>query len=396
MGKIAAIARTGLMALLLHPLRSGATLACLVAVLLPYLAGVGVARGLADEAEASIALGADLYLAGTRFGRPAPVPLEALARVRAVPGVRDAYPRIVGEVTLGTARVPAVVVGLPADRLPPAARCVEGRLFRAGAGNELVLGAELARRLALGVGARLPPFYRNEAGEKVSTVVGLFRAEAPLWEANLVFCSLETAAEIFDQQGLATAFLVTAEPGYGAAVADALRRLPDLGRDVHGRVSPRVTSRDDLRTLLPTAQRHMAGILQLHFVLAFAVLIPLLMVASGIGLTERRREAALLKATGWMTDELLLRGAVESLALCLLGASAALLLAWVWLAACNGRGIAGIFLPGVEAAPAFRVPFRLLPLPAFLAFLVSFAVVASGTLYSTWRAATAAPAAALR
>jgi ABC-type lipoprotein release transport system permease subunit len=396
MGRIAAIARTGLLALLLHPLRSGATLACLVAVLLPYLAGMGVARGLADEAEASISGGAELFVLGTRFGRPAPVPLDALARVRAVPGVRDAFPRIVGEIALGRDRVAAVVVGLPADRVPPSARCVEGRLFREGAPNELVLGAGLARRLGLAIGDRIPPFYRNEAGERVSTVVGLFRADAPLWEANLVFCSLETAAAIFDQEGLATAFLVTAEPGYAEAAADALRRLPDLGRDAHGRIFPAVTSRDDLRARLPEAQRHLAGIFQLHFVLAFAVLIPLLMVASGIGLVERRREAALLKATGWMTDDLLLRGAVESLALCLLGASAAVLLAWIWLHLLNGRGVAGIFLPGAETAPAFRVPFRLLPLPAFLAFLVSFATVASGTLYSTWRAATTAPAAALR
>jgi ABC-type lipoprotein release transport system permease subunit len=62
----------------------------------------------------------------------------------------------------------------------------------------------------------------------------------------------------------------------------------------------------------------------------------------------------------------------------------------------NGRGVAGIFLEGVDADPAFRVPFRLTPVPALLATVASFAVVAVGTLVSTWRTASAAPAEALR
>jgi ABC-type lipoprotein release transport system permease subunit len=72
------------------------------------------------------------------------------------------------------------------------------------------------------------------------------------------------------------------------------------------------------------------------------------------------------------------------------------LLAWAWLDVLNARGIAGIFLPGAGWAPAFRVPFRLAPVPALLGFAVSFAIVSTGTLYSTWRAATAEPALALR
>lgn len=397
MRTLAAIARTGLAAVVLHPLRSGATVACLVAVLLPYTAGAGVARGLLDQAEASIRGGADLYVAGSRFGRRAPVPLAAMQRIRQLPGVRDVYPRIVGEVTLGTEHVQAVVVGLPADRLPATTACAEGRLFRGGESHELVVGVALARRLRLGVGSHLPPFYRNPAGEHVLTVVGLFRADLPIWEANLMFCSLEMASEIFDQQGTATSFLVQCVPGYRHAVKSTVRRWPTLGeRDAHGSLAPVVTSQEDLQALLPRSLRHLDGIFQLHFVLAFAVGIPLLMVTSGLGLSERRREAALLKATGWMTDELLLRAMVEGLVLCLLGASLAILLAYAWLGLLNGWGIAGIFLPGADTAPAFSVPFRLVPVPALLAFVVSFAVVATGTLYSTWRAATAAPALAMR
>jgi ABC-type lipoprotein release transport system permease subunit len=410
MSKLSAIARTGLVAVLLHPLRSGATLLCLVAVLSPYVAGAGVARGLADAAETSVRMGADAYVTGIRFGRPAPVPLSLLDAVRGVPGVREAFPRIVGEIALGRDHVPAVVVGIPADRVPSAARFVEGRMFQPGAGNELVLGAELARRLAIQVGARIPPFYRSRSGERVSKVVGIFRADLPLWEANLVFCSFETAAQLFDQEGLATSLLVRCEPGYRDSVVAALRQLPPVEDTAAaaqpgapgdtaaagGPVTPIVTTRDDLRALLPRGMAHLEGIFQIHFVLAFAVGIPLLMVAAGLGLSGRRREAALLKATGWMTDEVLLQGMVESLVLALIGASAAVLLAWVWMDAFNARGIAGIFLPGAGSSPAFRVPFRLAPVPALLGFVVSFAIVSTGTLYSTWRAATAEPALALR
>lgn len=392
-----AIARTGLVDVLLHPLRSGATLLCLVSLLLPFLAGVGVSRGLLEDARESIRSGADLHVSGTRFGRPAPVPLEALETVRAIPGVRDVRPRIVGEIALGRDRIPAVLVGLGAGRLPLDTGALEGRPFRGDGSLELVVGAELARRLHLEVGSRLPPFYRNAAGERVATVVGVFRRDVPAWAANLVFCSLGSAAEIFDQEGLCTELLVTCEPGYLHAVEVAILRLPGLAaRDAHGPVLPQVLSRDALEAALPQALRHLDGIFYLHFVIAFAVGIPLLMVVSGVGLAERRREAALLKALGWATDAVLVKGLVESLALSVLGASLAYLGAALWLDAFGGRGIAGIFLPGAEAAPTFPLPFRLGGVPALLSFVVSFAVVGTGTLWSNWRAARAEPAMAMR
>ena len=397
MNKLLAIAHTGVTAVLLHPMRSAATLVCLVAILLPYVSGTAVARGLLEQAEVAIGGGADLRVAGSRFGRPAPVPLSAAEALREIPGVTEVVPRIVGEVALGKENIGVVVVGLPAGRLPANTQCVKGELFQPGVLNQLVIGAELAQRLRLDVGSALPPFYRNRTGERVSTVVGLFRADLPIWEANLMFCSLETAQAIFDQRGLVTGFLVECEPGFREAVKRSVLRLSDLADDdAHGPVAPVVMSQEDLRSVLPQSLRHMEGLFDLHFILAFAVGIPLLMVTSGLGLSERRSEAALLKATGWMTDELLLRGMVESLVLCLLGASLAVLLAWGWLDLLNGKGVASIFLPGAEVSPTFRVPFRLTPVPALLGFIISFLLVATGTLYSTWRAATTPPALALR
>src|SRR5262249_41800186 len=141
---------------------------------------------------------------------------------------------------------------------------------------------------------------------------------------------------------------------------------------------------------------HRGGIFNLHFVLAFAVGIPVILVTSGLGLSERRREVGILKATGWQTDEVLLRNAVESFALSLAGACNAILLAFAWLQWLNGYWIASIFLNGIDVVPAIRVPFRISPIPVLFAFLLSFVLVMTGTLYSSWRASTVSPIEAMR
>jgi ABC-type lipoprotein release transport system permease subunit len=389
------IARTGLTSLLLHPHRALVTLACLVAVLLPYLVGLGLSRGLQDEAASAVRFGADLYVTGEEFGRPVPVPLADLDAVRSVPGVTAVVPRIVGRIELGKDRVSAVVVGVPLKDFPPGLECVEGRLYRGGPRNELVLGSELARRLHLEVGSLLPPFYHSRTGEHVSEVVGIFRSDVSLWQARLIVTSLETAAHLFDRPGLATDFLVHCRPGYQEEVRHALRRHVLLGLP-GGPAPPRVVAREDLAALLPQGPLQREGIFTLLFVLAFAVGILVILVTSGFGLSERRREIGILKAVGWQTDELLLRSLVESVLLSLAGASLAVVLAFAWLKGLNGYWIAGVFLAGVDRSPGFSVPFRLMPVPTLLAFLVAFVVVMSGSLYSTWRAATAPPREAMR
>jgi ABC-type lipoprotein release transport system permease subunit len=394
------IARTGLTAVCLYPQRALVTTACVVAVLLPYLVGLGLSRGVQDDAEAAVRFGADLYVTGEEFGRPVPVPLAAADEVRKLPGVVAVTPRIVGRVELGKDRVSAVLVGVPVEDFPSGLECVRGRLPHrpaegSGQRNELVIGSELARRLHLDVGSLLPPFYHSRAGDRVSEVVGVFRSDVSLWQARLVVTSFETAAHIFDQSGLATDLLVYCRPDYQEEVRRAIRRdvvlqLPG------GPARPRVTAREDLARLLPQGPLRREGAFTALFVLAFAVAILVILVTSGFGLSERRREIGILKATGWQTDELLLRSLAESFLLSLAGACLAVVGAFVWLRGLNGWWIAGVFLAGVERAPGFRVPFRLTPVSALLAFLLAFVVVMSGSLYSTWRAATAPPREAMR
>jgi ABC-type lipoprotein release transport system permease subunit len=391
------IAGTGLAAVLLHPVRSCVTVAALFAVLLPYLVGLGMSRGLRDEAEASVHFGADLYVTGNQFGREVPVPLSALKAIAKIDGVTEVTPRIVGGLVLGKEREPAVLVGLPPGKFPPSVSCVAGRLPRAGKVNELVIGTGLAHKLRLEVGSLLPPFYHNARGERLSKVVGVFRPDVSHWQTNLVFTSFDTAAAVFDQRGLATDVLVWCRPGYQDQVREAILQTVSLAPgEKTARVRPRVLTRQDLEVLLPSGLVHREGVFTLHFLLAFAVGILVVLVTSGFGHAGRRREIGILKATGWQTDEILLRGLVENSLLGLAAAALAVVGAFLWLRVGNGYWVAGIFLPGVGVSPPFEVPFRLAPVPVLLAVIVSLVVVMTGTLYSTWRVATVPPWQALR
>jgi ABC-type lipoprotein release transport system permease subunit len=392
-----AIGYTGLVALLQYPLRSVATIGCVVAVLLPYLAGIGLSQGIQEQADEAVRFGADLYVNGQQFGREAPVPVALADRIRQIDGVTAVVPRIVARIVLGKNREEAVLVGMPLEHFPAGVACVEGRLPHPSRVNELVVGRALAERLALHVGSLIPPFYHSAQGDKVSKAVGIFKADVSLWEANLVLTSFATASAICNQEGLATDLLVYCREGYRDGVRSAiLRGQPLPAPQADSGIGLEVTGRDDVQALLPTGLLHREGIFNLHFLVAFAVAILTILVTSGFGSSERRREIGILKATGWQTDELLLRGIVESFLLALAGAALSVVLAFVWLRLLNGYWIASIFLPGVGVRPDFPVPFRLAPVPALLSFLLAVVLVLCGSVYATWRAAVVPPREAMR
>ena len=390
------IARTGVTSIRLHPWRSAATVLCVIAVLVPYLTGLAICGGLSEQAAQSIDGGGDLYVTGRQFGRSVALPLDAVKKIAALPGVTSAVPRIVGTLTIGDERHHAVVVGVRADNLPDGTSLVDGRWFEAGPVNELVVGSELAARLKLKVGSLIPPFYQNRQGERISKVVGIFSRNAPLWQANLMLTSFETAARLFDQPGLATDILVRCRKGTEQELAASIRRrLHWIGAD-GSRLDVRVITRQDLHGLWAAAAAHRDGIFQLHWMLALSISVLAVMVTSAFGTSERRGEVAVLKAIGWRTDEVLLRSGVEGLLLGVAGAAVSILLAWLWLRCLNGYGVAALFLPTLGIRPHVSIPTRLLPAPVLLAAIVSWIVVTSGSFYATWRTAMTPPAHALR
>lgn len=391
------IALTGAASVRLHPLRSAVCVVVLVIALVPYLVGLALARGLEDEARAAAEFGADLYVRGSRFGRPAPIPLAAADAIAALDGVTTVTPRIVAALHLGRDHVSAVLVGVPAGRLTAYADCVEGELPRPGGAHEIVIGSALARQLSLDVGAMLPRLQSNARGERVARVVGVFRPDAPPWQAHLILTTFDAATQVFGQEGLATDLLVECRPGYADAIRRHILQKIALGPPSDpGAVRPHVVTRDDVLALLPRGPLRREGVFTAHMLLALIAALLVLLVTSGLGLSERRREVGVLKACGWHTDEVLLRGAAEGLCLSLIGAALSLLLAWLWLRVFNGFGVAALYLDGALLVPDFRVPYRLTPVPALLALVLALTVVLTGTLWSVWRAAAAPPREAMR
>lgn len=397
MWKFIEVARTGLDSVYLYPARNLATVAAVLAVLLPYLAALGISHGVQRQADLSVRVGADLYVSGIQFGRQVPVPLEAGSQLASIPGVTSVVPRIVGSIRLGKNDEAAVLVGMPVEHFATKVQCVDGRLPRPGSRNELVVGSELASRLNLKVGSMIPPFYRNSKGERLSEVVGVFRSDVPLWQSRMLLTTIETAAAIFDQPGLVSGFMVDCQKGYEAHVsAQIQRRFHAGGNDSTAAIRPKVTAREELSALLSSGMMRREGVFNLHYTLAFGAAILVVLVTSGFGLAERRREIGILKATGWQTDEILLRGLVESVMLSVSSAALAVVVSYVWLRWFNGLGIASVFLADVNVVPEFRVPFRLAPIPTLLAFLIALVMVTTGTLYCSWRAATTPPVEAMR
>ncbi|HZU34993.1 MAG TPA: hypothetical protein VFA18_03750, partial [Gemmataceae bacterium] len=113
-----AVAWTGVVAILQYPLRSLATVGCLVAVLLPFTAGLGLSKGVQREAETSIRSGADFYVSANLLGREVPVPVSLVDSIRKFDGVTKVVPRIVAPVVLGKNDESVVLVGLPAEHFP--------------------------------------------------------------------------------------------------------------------------------------------------------------------------------------------------------------------------------------------------------------------------------------
>src|SRR6516225_7320215 len=149
MHTILEVSRTGLDAVLLHRGRSVATIGCLLSLLVPFLVGLGISRGIQEEADRAVDMGSDLYVRGWVLGAEAAVPLAVMDQVRPIEGVKEVIPRIVGDMVLGKERISAVLVGIPVRRFPPGLKCVRGRLYGESGRNEVVIGTELAHRLGL-------------------------------------------------------------------------------------------------------------------------------------------------------------------------------------------------------------------------------------------------------
>jgi ABC-type antimicrobial peptide transport system permease subunit len=207
--------------------------------------------------------------------------------------------------------------------------------------------------------------------------------------------SFEDASHFFLMEGKATDILIYTRPGYATKLAEKIQTewaVNEKSMDPPLRVQDkRLVKRYFLR-----GYNYRTGVFTALYMVVFALAIPAILVTSGFGLTERKREIGIYKATGWQTFDVLEMVALENLTLSLTGAPIAILLSFVWLKVFNGAFIAQFFIAEVGLVSRFPVPSRFVPLPIIFSFFFAVILTMVGSLYSTWRTSIIPPSEAIK
>jgi ABC-type lipoprotein release transport system permease subunit len=303
-------------------------------------------------------------------------------------GVVRVYPRVVGR-TYFSNRL-ATIVGIPPENVTESIRLIEGKMFREK--GEVVIGKGLAKEFNLQIGVR---FTLAANPSKLFKITGFFDADATIWSANLILMAFEDAAEFFQVKGKATDILIYTRPGYAPLLA---KEIQEKSLSTPDSLEPPLRVQDKLlvRRYFERGFNYKAGVFTALYTVAFALAIPALLIVSGFGQTERRKEIGIIKATGWQTQEVMDMVALENLIISLTSAPLAILIAMAWLKLFNGAFIAQFFIAEIGLMAPFPVPSRFLPIPCFFAFLFAIVLTMVGSLYSTWKTATVPPVEAMR
>jgi ABC-type lipoprotein release transport system permease subunit len=324
-----------------------------------------------------------------------------LARVRALPGVKVAAPRVrvQGLLAMGTHVAGVELVGVdPAveqQSFRPVRRVVKGRYLASGDDAMVVLGQALAEQLTVDVDDQVVVTVVRAGGAMESamlTVAGLVGSGSRTMDLSLAQVPLPTAERLSGQQGIAEIAVmlddfttVNAMQGVVGAVAGANEVLrwnqvsAELARHLQ----------QDAAT-----SRLMSGIV---------VLVVLLGVASAqlTAALERRREFAVLAAIGMKPWRLVTQLMFEAVVMGLFGAAVAFALglpALVYLQV-HGLNLGSLFssnmtFEGVIMDPILhaRITWSMVP------FVLELAMAATlvGAIYPAVYAARTDPASALR
>jgi ABC-type lipoprotein release transport system permease subunit len=372
-----------------NKIRSIVLILCLIAVLFPFVTALSISEGIKFQSLISVEEGADIYVTSDYFGSNAPISLDYIDYFKKMEGVTKVFPRIVGRTYFANRLV--TVVGIPPENIPKSIRLAHGRVFIKK--DEVIVGKGLAEEFNLQLGVR---FSLAINPTKLFRVAGFFDANASIWSANLILMAFEDASEFFKMKGKATDILIHTRPGYASVLATDIQEK--MGSFNPGQDEPPLRVQDKIlvKRYFQRGFNYKAGVFTALYTVAFALAIPALLIVSGFGQTERRKEIGIIKATGWQTQEVMEMVAFENLIVSLTSAPLAILLAMAWLKWFNGAFIAQFFIAEIGLFAPFPIPARFLPLSSFLAFLFAIVLTMVGSLYSTWRTATIPPVEAMR
>jgi ABC-type lipoprotein release transport system permease subunit len=369
--------------------RSIVVILCLVAILLPFITAMAISEGVKFQAFISVDHGADIYVTKDNYGSNAPISLKFIDRLKILEGVLKVVPRVVGRTYFANRLV--VITGIVPENIPPNLTIIKGKLFQKR--GEVIIGKGLSEEFNLGAGMI---FSLTQNPYITFRVAGVFDADLQnIWSSDMILMSFNDASSFFLMEGMATDILLYTRPGYAKKLAEKIQ-LDWAVSEKSSDPPLRVQDKSLVKRYFSRGYNYRAGVFTALYMVAFALAIPAILVTSGFGLTERRREIGVLKATGWQTQDVLEMVGFENLLISLTGAPLAILLSILWLKVFNGAFIAQFFIAELGLFSRFPVPSQFLPIPAILGFVFAIILTMVGALYSTWKTSIIPPAEAMR
>ena len=302
------------------PGRALALILCIGGPVFLFISAAAISAGISREAAASIESGADIYVTRDQGGLDANIEVKYVDEFRQSMSVVEVRPRIVARIAPAP-EVWAVLLGIDPLTTEYERGLQSGRFFRSDSSSEVVMGLTLANRLGLEVGSSF--ILSTSTMDRTLKVVGTSSKSGTLWESSVIWTSFSLAQELLGMTGLATDILIhTRDEVMANRLADHLARSD---------AKLRIQTKDLVRRYVSRGYAYTGGVFAAVYAVALALAIPAVLVISGFGTKERRREVALLKVTGWSTTHVLVLVTLEAWLCSLVACGLSFLAAFVWV-----------------------------------------------------------------
>jgi putative ABC transport system permease protein len=322
---------------------------------------------------------------------------ELEARIRAVPGVAAAAPRLVfgGMVNNGSEATMFVARGIDADKeyatLPWAARDVVGRPVTAAAPTGGVIGAELGEAMGVKLGGSVVLQSTTQSGQQNALDLDIAGTldNANFFESKrFIHVPLSYAQDLVRMRGRVTEYAVAVKDvGRVDAVAAALRAAlgPDYEVETWRQLQPNLAD-------VITFQRVIIAIISIVFLIIVVFGVVNTMVMSVL---ERTREIGTMMALGVRRARIGLLFLLEAAILAGAGAGLGAAVARAVVGLLAARGGFAMAAPGSRVARYHLVP--VIP-PAIIALAVAASIAGAlcAAVYPSWKATRLRPVEALR
>lgn len=359
-----------------NPGRALALILCISGPVFLFISGAAISAGISRDASVSIESGADIYVTFDRGGLDANIPVTYIKVFRESRFVVEVRPRIVARMAVAP-ETWALLLGIDPISGEESLGLESGRLFELDSKSDVVLGPVLAKRLGLTPGRNLvlaTPFTN-----RVVKVVGILSRKGTLWDSSVIWTPFSLAQELLGMTGLATDILIRTRDEVAATrFADHLVRAESRLR---------IQTKDLVRRYVQRGYAYTGGVFSAVYSVALGLAIPAILVISGFGSKERRREVALLKVVGWSATHILILVSLEALLCCLLASALSFLAAFLWIRYLNAPFLGNLFIAELEWFPGIEIPSHFNGTVLVVGLGVSMVITWTGILISAWRTA---------